>query len=117
MDTAKRFIRDGSRAFFFSLVKITPIFVVAFLISCGGPQRDIMGKWRANGEGQTMVWEFAGGGSVKMGSSQGRYSFGNQGRIKIETSVGISVYQMELAGDRMSLRDPTGSRLEFTRVK
>ena len=64
-----------------------------------------------------MVWEFARDGSVLMGSAKGRYSFGDRGRVKIETSFGTSIYQFELAGDRMLLTDPTGSKLEFTRMK
>lgn len=64
-----------------------------------------------------MIWEFAENGAVKMGNTQGRYSFGDRDRIKIETPLGISIYQMEFAGDRLTLKDPGGSRLEFTRVK
>lgn len=64
-----------------------------------------------------MVWEFARDGSVLMGSTKGRYSFGDRKRMKIETPFGISVYQLELADNRMLLTDPTGSKLEFTRMK
>ena len=64
-----------------------------------------------------MVWEFSGDGSVLMGTNRGRYSFGNNNRIKIETSVATSVYQMELVGDKMTLKEPSGSKLVFTRVK
>ena len=64
-----------------------------------------------------MIWEFSENGAVKMGSAQGRYSFGDRDRIKIETPLGISIYQMEFSGDRLTLKDPGGSKLEFTRLK
>jgi hypothetical protein len=52
-----------------------------------------------------------------MGTNRGRYSFGNNNRIKIETPIATSVYQMELVGDKMTLRDPNGSKLVLTKVK
>jgi hypothetical protein len=64
-----------------------------------------------------MVWEFSNDGSVLMGTNRGRYSFGDNNRIKIETSIATSVYQMELVGDKMTLRDPNGSKLVLTKVK
>jgi len=64
-----------------------------------------------------MVWEFSNDGSVQMGTIRGRYSFGDNNRIKIETSIATSVYQMELIGDKMTLKDPNGSKLVLTKVK
>ena len=64
-----------------------------------------------------MVWEFSADGSVLMGPSRGRYSFGDDNRIKIETPIATSVYQMELVGDKMTLKDPNGSKLVLTKVK
>ena len=64
-----------------------------------------------------MVWEFVKDGSVLMGSTKGRYSFGDRNRVKIETPFGTSIYQLKLADNRMVLTDPTGSKLEFTRMK
>ena len=52
-----------------------------------------------------------------MGTNRGRYSFGDNNRIKIETSIATSVYQMELVGDTMTLKEPNGSKLVLTRVK
>jgi len=52
-----------------------------------------------------------------MGTNRGRYSFGDNNRIKIETSIATSVYQMELVGDKMTLKEPNGSKLALTRVK
>ena len=87
------------------------------MTSCGRPQSDIVGKWSTARDSSAMVWEFSQDGSVLKGSTQGKYSFGDQNRIKIQTPFGTSVYQMELTKDRMVLRDPTGSKLEFTRIK
>jgi hypothetical protein len=99
------------------LLIVTGIILLNGLTGCGGPRRDIIGKWRSAGEANTIIWEFSENGAVKMGSIQGRYSFGDRDRVKIETPSGTSVYQMELSGDRMTLKDPRGSRLEFTRVR
>jgi len=64
-----------------------------------------------------MVWEFSTNGSVLIGDVRGRYTFGDQNRIKIETPFASSVYQMEISGDRMILREPGGSKLDFTRMR
>ncbi len=64
-----------------------------------------------------MVWEFSTNGSVLIGDVRGRYTFGDQNRIKIETPFATSVYQMEISGDRMILQEPGGSKLEFTRIR
>ena len=64
-----------------------------------------------------MIWEFSNDGSVLMGPNRGRYTFGDNNRIKIETSIATSVYQIELVGDKMTLKEPSGSKLVFTRVK
>jgi hypothetical protein len=87
------------------------------MAACGGSHRDIAGKWRGAGDSTAMVWEFSQDGSVLMGSTRGKYSFGDRDRVKIQTSFGTSVYQMELTDDHLLLRDPTGSKLEFTRLK
>ncbi|MEY2504608.1 MAG: hypothetical protein QOG27_888 [Verrucomicrobiota bacterium] len=110
-------LRITGRGFLSRFVSITSIILLAALSGCSGPRRDIVGKWRADGEGNTMVWEFAESGAVQIGSIRGRYSFGDRDRIKIETSGATSVYQLELAGDHMRLKDPAGSKLGFTRVK
>ena len=87
------------------------------MAGCGGSHQDIVGKWRTAGDSTAMVWEFSKDGSVLMGSTRGRYSFGDRDRVKIETRFGTSVYQMEFSADRMILKDPNGSKLEFTRSK
>ena len=99
------------------LVFIALAIVLGAMAGCGGPHHDIVGKWTMAGDSSAMVWDFSKDGGVLMGSTRGRYSFGNRDRIKIETRFGISVYQMEISGDRMTLKDPNGSKLEFTRSK
>ena len=48
---------------------------------------------------------------------RGRYKFGDQNRIKIETPFATSVYLLEISGDRMTLRELGGPKLEFTRIR
>src|SRR5713101_967562 len=85
------------------------------MAGCGNPT--IVGKWRMSGSSRAMVWEFSTNGSVLIGDVRGRYTFGDQNRIKIETPFATSVYQMEISGDRMILQEPGGSKLEFTRIR
>ena len=90
--------------------------VLCALAGCGGPTRAIAGKWRMSDSSAT-VWEFSKNGSVLIGSTQGRYSFGGGDRLKIQTPFATSLYQMEFSGDRMTLRPPQGSKLEFIKVR
>jgi hypothetical protein len=89
--------------------------LLCILISCGGPSHDIIGKWRASSGPNAVVWEFAGNGLVVIGSTRGRYTFGSNGRIKIEMPTGTSIYQTTISRDHMSFQDSSGSRLEFSR--
>lgn len=97
------------------------IIALAFLMwamtGCGGPPA-IVGKWRPVGQAtSTTVWEFARDRSFLMGQVRGKYSFGDRDRVKIQTPFATSIYQMEFSGDRMTLKDARGSKLEFTRVE
>ncbi len=92
------------------------VFLCA-MFGCGGPSHDIVGKWRTSGGANAMVWEFSKDRSVLIGQMRGRYSFGDRSRVKIETPFATFVYQMELSGDHMILREPNGSKLAFTRVR
>jgi len=85
------------------------------MAGCGNPT--IIGKWRMSGGSNATVWEFSQNGSLLIGNVRGRYTFGDQGRIKIETPFAKTVYQIEISGDRMVLREPGGSKLEFTRIR
>jgi hypothetical protein len=95
-----------------------PIVVLAVLVSAmaGCGNSSIVGKWRMSGAENQTVWEFSNNGSVLVGEVRGRYKFGNQNRIKIETPFATTVFQLEISGDRMILRELGGSKLEFTRV-
>jgi hypothetical protein len=81
--------------------------------SCGNPS--IVGKWRMSGAENQTVWEFSGNGSVLVGEIRGRYKFGDQGRIKIETPFATTVYLVKLSNDQLVLQELGGSKLEFTR--
>ena len=90
---------------------------LCLITSCGGNARDIVGAWRTSPDPNAMIWQFSNDGSVLMGPNRGRYTFGDNNRIKIETSTATSVYQIELVGDKMTLKEPSGSKLVLTRVK
>lgn len=62
-----------------------------------------------------MVWEFQENGAAISGNTRGKYSFGDQNRIKIQMPRATFVYQVEFAGDRMIWTDPNGTRMELTR--
>ena len=95
--------------------RIVASAVLLFAIAgCGNSS--IIGKWRMTGSNAT-VWEFFSNGVVLVGDVRGRYKFGDQDRIKIETPFATTVYQMKLSGDRMTLEEPGGSKLEFTKIK
>jgi hypothetical protein len=99
------------------LMIIASALLLCAMAGCGSSHNDIVGKWHAAGDSSAMVWEFFKDGSVLMGSTQGRYSFGDRDRVKIQTPFGTSIYQMEFSVDHMILRDPIGSKLEFTKLK
>jgi hypothetical protein len=96
---------------------ILSVVCLSVITGCGSASHQIVGAWRVGDDSSAMVWEFSNDGSVLMGTNRGRYSFGDNNRIKIETSIATSVYQIELVGDKMTLRDPNGSKLVLTRVK
>jgi len=87
------------------------------MAGCGSSHSEIAGKWRTEGDANAMVWEFSKVGSVLMGSNRGKYTFGDRDRVKIQTPFGTSVYQIDISNDHMTLKDPAGSKLEFTRLK
>ena len=91
--------------------------LLLFLEGCEGSRENIVGKWRTRGDSNTMAWEFFEDTSVMMGTTRGKYTMGDSGRVKIQTPFGTSVYQVEVSGDQMTLRDPNGSKLEFTKLK
>jgi hypothetical protein len=94
------------------------IIALAILLSaitgCGNPT--VVGKWRMSGGSNATVWEFRRNGVVLVGDIRGRYRFGDQDRIKIETPFATTVYQVKISGGQMVLLEPGGSKLQFIRV-
>ena len=97
------------------LTIITSAVVLFVMPGCGNS--GIVGKWRMIGAENQTVWEFSSNGSVLAGDVPGRYKFGDQGRIKIETPFATAVYQVTISTDQLVLQQPGGSKLEFTRVR
>jgi len=85
------------------------------MAGCGNSS--IVGKWRMSGTENPTVWEFSTNGSVLVGEVRGRYKFGGQDRIKIETPFATTVYLVNLSSDQLVLQDLGGSKLEFARVR
>lgn len=96
---------------------VASALLLCAVTGCDNSQKIVVGQWRSAGESSAMVWEFSKDGSVLMGGTKGRYSFGDQKRIKIQTPFGTSVYQIAISENRMTLIDPKGSKLEFTKVR
>jgi hypothetical protein len=96
------------------LIIVLAVFVSA-MVGCGNSS--IVGKWRMSGASDATIWEFSKNGSIVIGNVRGRYKFGNQNRIKIETPFATTVFQLEIWSDRMILREPGGPKLEFTRIR
>jgi len=93
---------------------IASAVLLCAITGCGNSK--IVGKWRMSGSSSETVWEFSNNGSVLVGDVRGRYRFGDQDRIKIQTPFATSVYQLEISSDHMTLQEPGGSQLEFTRI-
>jgi hypothetical protein len=88
------------------------MFAVA---GCGSSS--IVGKWRLMGGSNAILWEFSANGAVLVGDVRGKYEFGDRDRIKVQTPFATTVYQIKISGDQMTLQEPGGSRLEFTRIR
>jgi hypothetical protein len=69
------------------------------------------------GGSNAILWEFSPNGAVLVGDVRGRYTFGDQDRIKIQTPFATTVYQLKISGDRLTLQELGGSKLEFTRIR
>ena len=99
----------------FSSITASAILLLA-MGGCGNSS--IIGKWRMAGGSNATVWEFKSNGGVLVGDVQGRYKFGDQDRIKIETPFATTVYVARISRDQLVLEEPGGgSTLEFTRVR
>jgi hypothetical protein len=93
---------------------IAAIALLFAITSCGHSR--IVGKWRMTGASNAILWEFSENGVVRVGDVRGRYKLGHEDRIKIETPFATAVYQMKISGDRLTLQELGGSKLEFTRI-
>ncbi len=96
---------------------LVPSLAVLLFVMIGCGNSSIVGKWRMSGTENPTVWEFSGNGSVLVGEVRGRYKFGDQNRLKIETPFATTVYLVNLSSDQLVLQDLGGSKLEFTKVK
>jgi hypothetical protein len=96
-------------------LRIIAIALTFAMAGCGNST--LVGKWRLMGASNAILWEFSANGVVLVGDVRGRYKFGDQDRIKIETPFATTVYQMTISGERMTLQEPGGSKLEFTRIR
>ena len=91
--------------------------LLVMLVSCDQKQTQIVGKWKVLADPSGAVWEFGSDKSVDMGGRKGKYSFGDQGRLKVQTQFATFVYQLNVSADRMTLTEPNGTRTELERVK
>jgi hypothetical protein len=94
-----------------------PASAVLLFVMLGCGNSSIVGKWRISGAESQTVWEFSSNGSVLVGEVRGRYKFGDQDRIKIETPFATTVYLVTLSSDQLVLQELGGSKLEFERVR
>jgi len=94
---------------------IASTVLLCAMVGCGGSSRYVVGKWRMSQDANAVVWEFSKNGALLIGNTRGKYIL-DRTRVKIETPFAKTVYQMEFSGDRMILREPNGSKLEFTRL-
>jgi hypothetical protein len=96
---------------------LVPAAAVLLFVMAGCGNSSVVGKWRMSGAENQTVWEFSGNGSVLVGEVRGRYKFGDQDRLKIETPFATTVYVVNLSNDKLVLQDLAGSKLEFTKVR
>lgn len=87
------------------------------LAGCDSGKKQIVGQWKSDAGSDAVVWEFFDDGRLSAGSQAGRYAFGDNERIKIQTQTATFVNQLKLEGDRMIWKAPDGSKQEFTRIK
>jgi hypothetical protein len=96
---------------------LAPALTVLLFVMLGCGNSSIVGKWRMSGAENQTIWEFSDNGSVLVGEVRGRYKFGDQDRIKIETPFATTVYLVTLSNDQLVLQELGGSKLEFTRLR
>ena len=103
------------RTFFRSFLAALTVSLLTFALGgCGRPQDRIVGKWKMQND--ATVWEFSKNGAATNGNISGKYSFGDRGRMKIQTAAATFVYEVEFSDNGMAWKDPNGSRMELKRV-
>src|SRR5262249_57761687 len=91
---------------------LAPAWAVLLVVMASCGNSSIVGKWRMSGAENQTVWEFSSNGSVLVGEVRGRYKFGNQDRINIETPFATTGYQVTISSDQLGLQEPGGSNLQ-----
>jgi hypothetical protein len=105
-------------SFFQFIPRLQILAAIALLFAMAGcGHSTIVGKWRMMGGSNAILWEFSANGVVLVGDVRGRYKLGHEDRLKIQTPFATAVYQMKISGDRMTLQELGGSKLEFTRIR
>jgi hypothetical protein len=99
------------------LLRIAAVAILFALVACGGIKGQIIGQWKVTSDTSGLVWEFAENGVVTSGDMRGKYSLGDRNRLKIQTPFATFVYEVKLAGNRMTWKNLSGSQTELTRVK
>jgi hypothetical protein len=97
--------------------QVAVLAILFAFASCDQSRRQIVGKWKVVGGSSDVVWDFAANGAVTTPGAPGRYSFGDNNRLKIETGSATFVHQMEFVGDHMIWKDLNGTKTELERVK
>ena len=100
----------------FQLVIAATAVLVWAMAGCGSSSPEIVGKWMSSDPKPT-VWEFSTDRSVLIGNIRGRYSLGDNNRVKIQTPYATMAYHMEFWGDHMILTEVNGAKLAFNRIK
>jgi len=95
---------------------LAPASAVLVFVMVGCGNSSIVGKWQMSGTENQTVWEFSDNGAVLVGEVHGKYKFGDQDRLKIETPFATTVYLVTLSSDQLVLQELGGSKLEFTRI-
>ena len=93
------------------------VISIVLLSACDRAGTQIVGKWKLVGDPSGSVWEFSANKAIDMGGRKGKYTFGDQSRLKVQTQSATFVYQLELSGDRMVLTEPNGTKTTLERVK
>ena len=102
----------------FQLVITAMAVLLLAMAGCGNPSPEIVGKWEmSGGDPKARVWEFSTDRSVLIGKTRGRYSLGDNNRVKVQTPYGTMAYHMEFWGDHMILTEVNGAKLEFNKIK